>query len=293
MPGPTIDAETCVNCGACVRICHSDLFRKGEEAAELNADAPTECIRCGQCMAVCPTEAVTVEGYDYAQFPEIPEALPDAKALHDLLVSRRSIRHFTEEPVSREDLERVIEIVTTAPMGFPPTPVEVVVFPTRDSLEAILPAVIEGYEGFQKMLSSAIGRFMMRRSVGADVYDGLMREFAPYIDPMVSAWKDDGKDTLTWGAPAMLLFHATRKALSGAEDMDIACTYAAQAAHALGLGATILGCVAPIVDRSQEFRARLGIPEGNKVHISLVVGHPDVKYRRAIPRELKSVRWEE
>jgi nitroreductase len=243
-------------------------------------------------MAVCPAEAVTAEGYDYTQFTDLPDAVPDAEALHSLLVTRRSVRHFTEEPVTREALEAILETVSTAPMGFPPTPVEVVVFPTRESLEALVPAVVEGYEQFGKMLNSAIGRFFTRRSMGADTYDGFMREMAPLIDPFVSAWRDEGRDMLTWGAPAMLLFHASRKALSGEADMDIACTYAAQSAHAMGLGATILGAVAPIVDHSKKLRVRYGIPEGNKVHISVVIGHPDIRFRRTIARELRSVTWQ-
>jgi len=59
----------------------------------------------------------------------------------------------------------------------------------------------------------------------------------------------------------------------------------------MGLGTTMIGIVPPIIDQSKSLRAKVGIPDANQCEISLIVGHPSVKYRRAIRRQHKSVTW--
>lgn len=36
--------------------------------------------------------------------------------------------------------------------------------------------------------------------------------------------------------------------------------------------------------------ARLGLPVGNVAHASLIVGYPEIRYRRSITRPLENVR---
>jgi nitroreductase len=91
----------------------------------------------------------------------------------------------------------------------------------------------------------------------------------------------------------MLLFHHPKRSVCGKENCYIACTYAMLAAQALGLGTTMIGIVAGVVDMDKALRARLGIPDPNQCEISLIIGHPAVHYRRAIPRAHRSVAWVE
>lgn len=52
---PTTDAEKCIHCGECVRVCPVDAITLGDE---LKTD-PTLCIRCCACVKVCHKEART------------------------------------------------------------------------------------------------------------------------------------------------------------------------------------------------------------------------------------------
>jgi hypothetical protein len=63
------------------------------------------------------------------------------------------------------------------------------------------------------------------------------------------------------------------------------------AAVSLGLGTTIIGLIPPIVDRSKVLRERYGIPRGNKVCTSLILGYPKYKYRQSIRRDLAGVQY--
>lgn len=289
MPQPCIDQQKCVQCGQCVATCPSMLFEKAQDGVRIVPERVSWCVPCGHCMAVCPTEAVSVPGFDYGGFAELPSGVPDAAALEALLLTRRSVRRFTDEPVSREALDQIVRLAATAPMGVPPQTVEVTVLSTREQVAAILPEVMDGLAEFTKQLKNPLWRYFIRKSVGAEQFDALEEHMLPFLEPMCRLFREEGLDGATWGAPAMLLFHAARRSVSGKENCFIACTYAMLAAHALGLGTTIIGIVPPVVDQSKALRARLGIPEGNECVTSVIVGHPAQRFRRTIPRAFRSV----
>ncbi|MBM3474433.1 MAG: hypothetical protein FJX75_14310 [Armatimonadetes bacterium] len=291
MPQPTIDRDQCAVCGACAAICPCLIFERTKDGIRLFPDRADWCFACGQCMAACPTEAVSVPPLGCADFPALPAGAADLAALEALFLERRSVRRFTEEPVSREALEEIVRLSATAPFGVPPTDVEVTVFSTREQIQAILPAVYTGMEQFMQALRNPIYRFLIRRQMGPEMFDALMEHLLPFVPPMCRLYRETGFDSATWGAPAMLLFHHPKRSVCGKENCYIACTYAMLAAQTLGLGTTMIGIVAGVVDMDKALRAKLGIPDGNQCEISLIIGHPAVHYRRAIPREHKSVTW--
>jgi ferredoxin len=83
-----IDAELCVACLACVRVCPTDAIAvAGDEPLALHV-VDEACIRCGQCLPSCPHGAVKVSG-------EIGRALAIAsEGLGVLILSPESVAHF-------------------------------------------------------------------------------------------------------------------------------------------------------------------------------------------------------
>jgi diguanylate cyclase (GGDEF)-like protein len=83
-----IDAELCVSCLACVRVCPTDAIAvAADEPLLLEIDDAT-CIRCGQCLPACPHGAVKVNG-------EIGRALAIASQGDGVLIlSPESVAHF-------------------------------------------------------------------------------------------------------------------------------------------------------------------------------------------------------
>jgi uncharacterized Fe-S center protein len=53
---PTVKAEKCIRCLACLAACPADAITDTGAAALISAQA---CIGCAECLAVCPTGAVT------------------------------------------------------------------------------------------------------------------------------------------------------------------------------------------------------------------------------------------
>ena len=66
-----VDADKCVNCGACEAICPMNV-------APSKAPNHTECIRCGDCIHECPTKALRYEVFGCAKRPHTAADQSDA-----------------------------------------------------------------------------------------------------------------------------------------------------------------------------------------------------------------------
>jgi diguanylate cyclase (GGDEF)-like protein len=83
-----IDAELCVGCLACVRVCPTDAVAVAADDPLLLHIDDEACIRCGQCLPACPHAAVKVNG-------EIGQALAIASQGDGILIlSPESVAHF-------------------------------------------------------------------------------------------------------------------------------------------------------------------------------------------------------
>ena len=83
-----IDAEHCVACLACVRVCPTDAIAVAGDEPLLLQVVDEACIRCGQCLPACPHGAVKVNG-------EIGRALAIAAEGEGVLIlSPESAAHF-------------------------------------------------------------------------------------------------------------------------------------------------------------------------------------------------------
>jgi len=83
-----IDAELCVACLACVRVCPTDAIAVTADEPLLLQIEDEPCIRCGQCLQACPHGAVKVNG-------EIGRALAIAAQGDGVLIlSPESVAHF-------------------------------------------------------------------------------------------------------------------------------------------------------------------------------------------------------
>jgi len=56
------------------------------------------------------------------------------------------------------------------------------------------------------------------------------------------------------------------------------------AAHAIGLGATMIECVPPAINQIDKLKEIFQIPKENEAVMSVIVGHPKYRYKRTIKR---------
>ncbi len=286
----SIDHDKCIKCSKCVSICpvsHLDLIADKIQEIE---DPIHACIVCAHCMSVCPTKAIVIKGYDYADFERLPDELPKLADFELLLKARRSCRRYQPVPVSREDIDKIIEVTSTAPMGFPPHSVEILVFDSRDKIEAFLPHAVRNLNNWKFAFGSPFFRALMRLKIPAHLMYSMVKDVLPAVLGVLKD-HDKGVDHLTYDATAMLLFHSDKFASSYDENCLVAITYAMLAAEGLGLGSCIIGLIPPMFENDKKLREIYKIPEKNEVKCCLILGHPRSTHNRNIPRDLKSVRW--
>jgi nitroreductase/NAD-dependent dihydropyrimidine dehydrogenase PreA subunit len=280
-----IDRQLCTNCGLCAKVCFGAplVMRGGSLCIE-----PTRmfgCIACGACLSVCPTDAITITGRDLsaADVLDLPgrEGRTSYDQLLALLRARRSCRRFTSADISEEDLGRILEAASTAPMGVPPSDVGVLVVSGREKVRALRADLVAWLVSVRNWLEPTIP--IMRPFVSKLEY-GQMRDF---LIPAVDMIRDTEEDWLLYDAPLFLFFYGC----GGADPADpmVAATYAMVAAESLGLGTCMLG-FAPFPFRySRKVRDRWGLPRRIQAGLCVIVGHPAMRPKRGLRRRFAQV----
>ena len=97
----TINKDECTFCGLCAEECPGGVIRLDKNAgtAEINH---TGCIECSHCGMVCPADAVRVDG---GRLPAYPE---DTDNIEHLILSKRSVRFYTKDPISGNDMKSIV-----------------------------------------------------------------------------------------------------------------------------------------------------------------------------------------
>lgn len=251
-----IDAGRCIGCGLCVQDCPAAaLAVEGGKARVIARD----CILCGHCVAICPKAAVSLSNFEDELRELGPGAPPtlEADRLLEAIAARRSMRRFTDEPVSEEAVKRIIEAGRLTPTAKNGQDVSYVVL--RDDIarfEALAVRLFRRVFPFVKLVNP-----MARRT---SIDDAFFFKGAPVAIVVVARGDIDG-------------------ALA-ASNMELM-------AQACGLGVLYSGYFSMATGMSRALRRELGLSRGEKVVTTLVVGHPAVRYRRTAPKEAAAVRW--
>lgn len=287
----SIDHEACNLCGLCVKVCKGFPLYIADGEVKVDHSRGFGCIGCGQCTAVCPQHCIIMEGRtvsadDYIKLPSRQD-LPSYQQLLDLMLHRRSIRNFQNKEVETESVEKILEAAAAAPMGLPPSEVEVL--------------VLHGFKQVQEFAEDAVDMLMKNRWVfsapamllwrlftGKESAD-LMKSFAAPLPGFLDKKRKEGEDWLLYGAPLAMYFYSSPT--SDPADPLIPATYAMLAAETLGLGTCMIGSIAPFLRYNSKVNTRYGIPSRSNHGVVVIFGYPSIRYNRAIRRTFAGVRW--
>jgi len=291
-PQITIDSNNCKLCKTCLEICPNRIFQLTNQRITTRPERINLCFACGQCMAACAEKALQVRGLDYERdFFKLNMAVEQELPFQALIESRRSIRAFKHKPVPRAELEKIVEAISFAPMGFPPIKIGVVVVDNPEILKQALPLMIGLYDKLMNALKNPIARMIVRWKSGKEQFQSIQNHIIPLMNAKLPTMKDGTEDAIIRNAPAIILFHADRNAENYRADSYIALAFGLLKAHSLGLGATAIDLIPPAIERTPELKTLFKIPPAHKVVASMIVGYPKYKYQRGIKRKLASADW--
>ncbi|MGA1870057.1 MAG: nitroreductase family protein [bacterium] len=289
----TINYDKCSHCGFCADICcgtcDGPLYVKDGQVV-IDQSRLFGCIGCGHCMAICPHNCICVEGRtishnDAVDFPHAHK--PTYTELYTLLFLRRSIRRFKDKEVEQELIDKIIDAVTTAPVGLPPSDVEILIFKGHKKVQLFAHDLVEAIYK-RRFLFSPMMRPLLRPFVGKEFMEICRTYMYPTMNFLKKA-KDKGHDWLFYNAPVLMYFHVSP--YGDAVDPLISAAYAMLTAESLGLGGSLIGTPTHFLKHNNTLKKKYKIPLKNQQGIAFIMGYPKYEFKKGIKRTISYVRY--
>lgn len=287
-----IDAEKCVGCGECLRVCPSEVIEMRDGKAL--ALRPEKSMLCGHCEAVCPVGAVRVPalddwaaGFTTFEAAEDEAALP---ALAALMRGRRSCRNYLREPVPEDELEDLVRLAVSAPSGTNSQKWTFTLLPDREAVLDLGRTVA----GFFGRLNRKAEKAWLRKTLalaGKGELEGYYRGYYAKVADALRRWNETGEDLLFHGAPAAVIVGSRPGASCPAEDALLATGQMLLAARAMGLGTCLVGYAVEAMRRDPVVQKAVGMPGEETVYAVMALGRPDEKYLRPAGRMKPLLRY--
>ncbi|MBM4331622.1 MAG: 4Fe-4S dicluster domain-containing protein [Deltaproteobacteria bacterium] len=272
-----IDSQKCISCGDCTLTCPSILLADGQGIRVVDEEY---CTLCGHCLALCPVKAITIEGMNLREFPDLPEDLEvPPETLAAFLRSRRSCRVFAEKEVDREVLEKLVDIARYAPTGHNSQNFQFMVIKEKNLIRALAKRTAIFFGNLYKMLSAP----------GINLPPWLQSHMRGFR--LNWEYYQAGKDRIFRNAPALIIIHAPAENVSSAQNCSLAMAHIILQAQAMGLGTCIIGYFITAAERDPSIIKELEIPKENKIFTCCTVGYPVLKFKRLVERKPPAVRW--
>jgi len=244
----SIRREVCIGCGQCAKDCPGTCIRIRDNKAEWKENS--YCIECGHCYAVCPVNAIRMEGYDGKEEAITPMTAIDSDTLLSAMKSRRTIRQFKDRPVEAEKILKILEAGRYSPTGGNSQSVEFTILGSRQN----------------RAEEICLNLFRSGKKAGSVFIEALKNMDIP-------------DHFFFKGAPLVIVVSARNKT-----DGALASSYMEIMAESLGLGVLYSGFFIACTAFSPKLRRLLALPKGQKAVTCMVIGVPDVNYKRIVPR---------
>lgn len=267
-----VDKKTCVGDGKCVEICPMRILKMNvERVPEFIPGGGEACINCGHCFAFCPRGSIKLSTMDVKDVLRLDyAALPNAEQMELLLKGRRSIRRYKDEPVTKEIIEKLLDIARYAPSGINRQPVSWTVLMGKDKVHELGGLIVEWIEELLEAKNPMAISFRFDRLLGA--------------------WKN-GEDLICRDAPCMVIAYGLKDDPMVPQSCTIAATYLELAAFGFGLGACWAGYVNMAINMSEKIKKFAGLSSQVTVGAVMMIGHPKYRYSRIPMRNPAKITW--
>jgi len=253
----TVDQTLCIRCGRCTEACPAGIFEKQEDGSI--AAQQKACMECFHCTAACPVKAIG--HHELGKEACYPPAAHDDSLLARFQ-RRRSIRRFKPEAPDRALIQAALDGAAYAP--------------SAKNQQVCRWTVVLGKEKVEQIYRLALTWAKTQQDLRHLV------------------WLDrHGRNPITCNAPCLVLVHCPADCHNPQTDAAIAMALAEQLLVDSGLGTCWGGYLCRMINRCDELKAALGLPEGHLVYGVLMVGLPDERYPNLPHRPAAKIDWVE
>lgn len=258
-----LDESRCTYCGECARDCISGIIEQhGENPPRVAAENEERCLRCQHCLAVCPSGAISILGKrPEGSLPILEGCFPSFEQLANLVRGRRSVRHYRQENVDPELLNRILSTLANVPTGA--------------NACGLTFTVIDDIEVMQRLQQKTIS---LIRSAAVD---NAMPE--PY-QAMLEISDDSLRSMLFRSAPHVIVASAPPNIPCPAEDTALAIANFELLAQSAGLGSVWWGFMRMFVRFVPGIKLLFDIPEDHITSAALF-GYPAIKFARTVQKD--------
>lgn len=269
-----VNKEKCITCKQCINDCPVKDIILEDNKAHIKNEA---CIKCGHCIAVCPTKAISTTDYNMDEVKEYDKEdfTVEADNLLNFIKFRRSVRNFKNNKVEKEKIEKIIEAGRFTQ--------------TATNSQDVTYTVVTDKLGELRDLAYEVlykkGEYILNNLTPETEY---LKRYANLWVHSYKMYKEDPikNDRLFFNAPSVIIVTANNE-LNGAlasSKMDLM-------VDALGLGTFYSGFLQIAIAGNKEILDFLNIKSDKKVVTCMVIGYPNVKYKRTVPRKDADVNW--
>ncbi|SMO72978.1 Nitroreductase [Saccharicrinis carchari] len=261
-----INKDKCTQCGICSQECPTLIIDGKKGIPEIKEGKEKNCIKCQHCLAVCPTAALSIWGKDPDDSIPVNGEIPNSKSLERLMKTRRSIRKFKKEELSKKLVLALLETAAYAPTGH--------------NKNQVLLSVTEDREGLAKVRSLVYDA--IKKAKDANTLPPAMAMFGNFQN----LWNEKGIDVLFRDAPHFIIASAPKAIASSMADCVISLSYFELLANTHGIGTLWNGFLKTVFDHiAPELKEAMGIPEDHAIGYMVIFGKPAVKFARSVQSE--------
>ncbi len=265
--------DNCGGDGVCAEVCPVGILKMDPEK---KIPVPIEgaediCIRCGHCVAVCPLKALSLDTIPVEDCPDLPRDWRlTPEQVRTFLKGRRTIRKYSDKPVDKDVIEDIIDTARYAPSGINLQPVRYAVVHGPQAMSALRSGVLEWARGLVKAGHPIAQKLHLKRAVDLT---------------------DQGADYFCRSAPHAVLAYAIQEDKTAPQACTIAAAFLDLAAVSHGLGTCWAGYVILAVNMVPELKKAAGIPRQCDCFAAMLLGRPQVRFRRIPTRNRARIVW--
>ena len=285
-----IDSKECTLCGKCAEVCPSGIIESERVDGKrvVSVVHPDWCNLCGHCMAVCAPRAISHELLSYDDFEELGELDVSADSMKRLLLARRSVRRYKEEPVPDDAIAELIEVATHAGTGGNNQSVGFMVIRDAALIQRLEDAVLDVlWNTGVKFMGNNVVMSALRLVAGSGASEGMARYYT-----MFKTMRESGhlQGSMFRNAPALVVAYDKKSNRMASLDCAIAMRNVEVMAMTMGLGTCWSGfLVGADKMRPKRINGMLGLAGDERIHGALMLGYPKYTYNVKLPRKARKV----